>query len=339
MIGDMTIPLDKLKAITTIVSHEKCPDGIAAALILKDVLPNAKIVFCQYNTPAHETMVAEPGMIFADFSPHRSRVQDFVAAGAIVLDHHRTAKEVVAAFGELGVFADEKGEPGVSGATLAYREVWKPLRDEVTRATNIGSTVYISDGYREWVERFAQIAGIRDTWQKKDPEWQTSCLQASALFFVPQEELIQTGLHAIWRDWGAKYGWAGAITNTKHRKRCERAVREGYRHTTAKGNRVILFQGTKLSSDAAEAPGAENADIICGFDVIYEANQVKYLYSTRSRTDFDCSALAKFYGGGGHKAAAGFNLINPGSDPYSRFVTALQHYEDYKDIPPDDFNK
>ena len=326
----MTIPLDKLKAIKIIVSHERCPDGVAAALILKDVLPDAKVIFCQYNSPEHETMIAQPGMVFADFSPHKSRIEEFVGVGAVVLDHHRTAKEVVAAFGELGVFADEKAEPGVSGATLAYREVWYPLWVNLRGRITVDPDT--EDGlYSYFVRKFAEIAGIRDTWQKKNPLWEPSCIQASALFFAPQEDMIASGLRQIYADWATRYEWVGAITNAKHRRRCERAVREGYRHTTAKGNRIIMFQGTKLSSDAAEAPGAENADIICGFDVIYEAGQVKYLYSTRSRTNFDCSALAKTYGGGGHRAAAGFNAINPASDPYRRFVEMVQTFEDEQD--------
>ena len=115
----MPIPLEVLKAVKTIVAHEKCPDGIAAALILKDVLPEARVIFCQYSTPEHETLAAEPGMLFADFSPPKARVQEFVDKGAVVLDHHKTAKDIVAAFGDNGVFGDEIAEPGVSGAVLA----------------------------------------------------------------------------------------------------------------------------------------------------------------------------------------------------------------------------
>ena len=312
----MPLPLDKLKAIKTIIVHDKCPDGIASALILQNVLPKAKVIFCQYNTPEHETLAAEPGMIFADFSPSPNRVQDFVAAGAIVLDHHKTAKDIVLAFGKNGVFGDEARDTGVSGAVLAYREVWEYMYQDWESDPN----------FAEWVEHFAEIAGIRDTWQKKSPAWPTACVQSSALFFVPQEEWLRIGLYGVWQDWGW-YEWAGKISYNKHLTHIERVVREGFRYTTIKGTKLLMFQGTKLSSDAAEAPGAEGVDIICGFDVFFEAGQVKYVYSCRSRNGFDVSALAKANGGGGHRAAAGFSIQSPCADPYGRFVTTVEAFE------------
>lgn len=317
------IPLEILHGIKTIITHDKCPDGTASALLLRDVLPDANVIFCQYSTPAHEALVAEPGIIFADFSPHRDHIQKFVDAGAVVLDHHRTAKEVVAAFGPLGVFGDEVGDPGVSGAVLAYREVWKPLREEL-RALK-GSTI-ISDGYDEWVENFARIAGIRDTWQKKSPDWEKACVQSSALFFMPQQEIVQMGLREVWKNWDVQLGWAGQIHYTKHCRTVEKVVKDSFRYTTVKGTRIALFQGVKLSSDAAEVPGVD-VDIICGFEVIYEDNAPRYIYSCRSRTNYDVSALAKFYDGGGHRAAAGFNIKKPLNDPYTQFISALEHYE------------
>ena len=324
------IPLETLKAIKTIVAHDKCPDGIASALILQHVLPQAKIIFCQYNSPDHENMVAEPGMIFADFSPHRSRIQEFVDMGAVVLDHHKTAKETVAAFGELGIFGDESLDPGVSGAVLAWREIWQRLVFDVHTGDYRPDTDFVM-----WVGEFARIAGIRDTWQKQSADWPTSCVQSSALFFAPQEELLQAGLYEIWQQWEDQYEWAGRISYNNHKKRVARAVREGFKHTTPSGTKLLVFQGTKMSSDAAEDPGASESNIICGFDVIFEAGKVKYLYSTRSRSGYDVSALAKHYGGGGHKAAAGFNIETPGSDPYTLFLLIVQDFEALKNAPPE----
>lgn len=123
----MTINAEKLQTIRTIVTHENCSDGLASAMILKSVLPGAQVVFLSYNSAAHKELSAIPGMIFCDFSPYVERVQEFIDAGAIVLDHHKYQKDVVEAFGPNGVFADETSNPGVAGALLAYREVWLPL--------------------------------------------------------------------------------------------------------------------------------------------------------------------------------------------------------------------
>jgi len=123
----MTLDADKLQTIRTIVTHENCSDGLASAMILKSVLPGANVVFLSYNSAAHKELSAIPGMIFCDFSPYVERVQEFIDAGAIVLDHHKYQKDVVEAFGANGVFADETTNPGVAGALLAYQEVWLPL--------------------------------------------------------------------------------------------------------------------------------------------------------------------------------------------------------------------
>lgn len=123
----MPIELSKLQAVKTIVTHDNCADGLASAMILRDVLPKAQLLFLQYNSPDHLNLEATEGMLFCDFSPPAGRVEEFTKAGAVVLDHHKGAKDIVAAFGEFGVFADEKDDPGVSGAVLAFREVWLPL--------------------------------------------------------------------------------------------------------------------------------------------------------------------------------------------------------------------
>ena len=153
----MSIPTPKLRAVRHIIAHDNCPDGVASAMILKQVLPDAKVSFVQYNTPEHESMAPEEHALFCDFSP--ATPEGWVEKGAIVLDHHKTAKTVVEAFGELGVYADEAAEPGVCGALLAYREVWLQLAKEQY------------EGEAEVVETFSTLAGIRDTWQKHDSRW------------------------------------------------------------------------------------------------------------------------------------------------------------------------
>jgi hypothetical protein len=50
---------------------------------------------------------------------------------------------------------------------------------------------------------------------------------------------------------------------------------------------------------------AESAPFAVGW---FENVDGKYVYSLRSRGDFDVSAVAKAYGGGGHKNAAGFTV-------------------------------
>lgn len=87
-------------------------------------------------------------MLFCDIAPPAERAHEFLPRVPVVLDHHKGAEHLVKTFTH-HVFADEKLEPGVSGAVLAYREVWKPLKP-------LGFTTAAD---------FARLAGVCDTWQ------------------------------------------------------------------------------------------------------------------------------------------------------------------------------
>lgn len=307
----MNIPVDKLKAVRHVVTHANCPDGVASAMILRSALgPAVKFTFLDHETQAHRELPAEPGMLFCDFTPHRSRVQEFVDAGAIVLDHHKTQRDIVEAFGENGVYAENDGR---SGASLAH-EVWVAMG--FSRYQLVGSAV----------EKLARLAAIRDTWQRSDREWQRACDQASALVFWPAEELIRT----------APDGWdrkleIGPALYRKHREAAQRALDVGVSFTTAGGIKVIAFQENQdETSDAAEFDAGAH-DVVVGFSYAKEpgADHPRLRFSLRSHKGFDVGAFAKALGGGGHAAAAGFEVgtFERSHTPYQEIREALCNYE------------
>lgn len=285
-----TIPIDALRAVNTIVTHANCPDGIASAMILHNALPHARIVFARHGAPETVGMAAEPGMLFCDFSPPASRVQEFVDAGAIVLDHHRTARDVVAAFGPLGVFGDEVDDPGVCGAVLAFREVWHPLR--------FGS--HVSAHKVAAVQDFAALAGVRDTWQRHDPRWEEACAQAAALTFWPVDGLLDAHVE----DWPARLA-IGPALQSRRAESVTRAIRDGMRIHI--GSREVAILSTTDTSDAMDRLGGDGVVMVLGFGYRCEAGVPRMIVSLRGR-GVDVAALARAEGGGGHTAAAGFTL-------------------------------
>lgn len=318
----MNIPVDKLKAVRHVVTHANCPDGVASAMILRSALgPTVKFTFLDYETQAHRELPAETGMLFCDFTPHRSRVQEFVDAGAIVLDHHKTQRDIAEAFGELGVYADNDGR---SGASLAH-EVWAAMG--FSRYQLVGSAV----------GKLARLAAIRDTWQRSDREWQRACDQASALVFWPAEELLRTTPD----EWDRKLEIGPALYR-KHRDAAQRALDSGVSFTTAGGTvapsalavaaniKVIVFQGVDLTSDAAELDDGKH-HMVVGFGYSNEpgAQSPRVTFSLRSHTGYDVGAFAKFFGGGGHAAAAGFSQpvdeLSP--NPYQDIRLAFGAFE------------
>ncbi len=288
--------------IKQIIVHADCPDGLASAMILRLRYPEATVHFLQYNTPELAAFQPAPGQVWCDFSPPVDRAAEFVAAGAYVLDHHKTAKDVVAMFGERGLFADEKEQPGVSGAVLAAK--FTDASPEVTS--------------------FARIVGVRDTWQKNSPLWKEACDFSEALMFWPSD----TWLYTPPSGWYGLTG-VGHILESKHQELCKKTLKDACRvivnRLSLEDLRVVIFQGpSHVASDAAEIEGPM-ADVVVGFSYFVENENSFVSYSVRSRGTFDCGAFAKQHGGGGHSGAGGFR-VTATMDPYSQFLVLLLRY-------------
>lgn len=319
------ISVEKLRSIKTLACHADCPDGLASAMILRQALPSAEVIFVQYNSIEMANLKAEPGILFCDFCPPQDRYREFLEAGAIVLDHHKSTKHIVLEFGENGVYADEKTEPGVSGAVLAFREVWNPLMEGI-QSDNTVQQLY-DRCVAGLIERFAQLAGIRDTWQKQSPDWEEACAQAAALMFYPKGDWLGARVD----QWKSMFE-IGPTLRRKQADNVTRAIKDSFRFTSAKGTRVIMFQGTSATvSDAAELLGTE-ADLVVAFSYMCEENEPKVIYRLRSRGSFDCSRFAKMWPpGGGHTNSAGFSLKVPSggatNSPYEFLHELLSRYE------------
>lgn len=332
------IEIDKLRSVNTILVHDNCPDGLASALILNNVLPQAKIQYLRYNTPELTELKAVPGQLFCDFSPPAERAEEFVQAGTLVLDHHKTAKEVVEKFGANGVFGDEAKDPGVSGAVLAYREVWLPLWKELCfrRDEQVFDPLGPGDGLAGRMMHFAKLAGIRDTWVKKSPLWVDACAQAESIMFWPRDMWfsIQTSPDPFAAQWDSLLK-IGPVLLTKQAEKVQKAIDGSVRFASAKGTRVLMFQGMSTTSDAAEVVGG-GADLVVGFGYDYDGADLNLRFSLRSHTTFDCSSMGKKYGGGGHTKAAGFRAVvdMDSPNPFRVFQNRLDLFEASSDQVP-----
>ncbi len=326
------LDVDRLRAVKTILVHGGgCPDGIASAILLHDVLPHAKVRFIQYNSDEHFALKPEPNMLLADFTPKipeievdgkkvydPAKLKVWAESGAFILDHHKGAGPIVAACGENGRFGDEETEPGVCGAVLCYRHVWLPLG---------GARSMVE---AQFAENFATLAGIRDTWQRKDPRWTDACAQAETLRFYPEDNWLAierpfTVEHE--RMWWERRQLVGNILVAKHARAVKAVLEKAWRFTSAKGTRVVMFDGTSMSSDASDV--AENADLVIGFGYYVESGVQKMTFSTRTRAGYNCLALCKSFGGGGHSSAAGFtvNVTDTKLNPYQLAEVLVNEHE------------
>jgi oligoribonuclease NrnB/cAMP/cGMP phosphodiesterase (DHH superfamily) len=320
---------DLLQRTQVIVCHKNtevaCPDGVASAILLRDALPDAKVMFFSHDELRFA--LPRPGVLFCDICPGEEEAVEWAKHGAVVLDHHRSAEKVVRAFERSGhgVFADEREEPGVSGAVLAYREVWMPTVHPDGPPSSRRHMV---------VERFARLAGVRDTWQREDPEWRDACAQAEALQFWPWEEWPADAFHDDTMS-GKLAGMLnlGYILLEKREQRTRQIVSRGWRRLTRAGRKLFVVSTTE-TSDAAELVGGD-ADLVVGFafDADPGAEEVaagiEMRLSLRSRGDFDCAKFCRAHGGGGHTRAAGCTVpvSESSQNPYARILTMVEEWE------------
>lgn len=283
--------------VTKLVTHDACADGLACAMIVKDALPEVEVVFAQYGTPLLEALAPSSGLLFCDISPPRERAGAFVDAGAIVLDHHKHARDIVELFGDRGVFADEVSRPGVSGASLAHEHVW------------LGAVGHHLEDRRYTVGEFARLVGIRDTWQRPSPSWELASDLQVVLMGMPRAYWLRRGgigramsndaleLGQLWRsqraETVAKISSTGTVCLIDPAGRQWAVFPDSHRHT----------------SDVAETMRARGVAVTCGWFQAVEDGAVRTVLSLRSdgswQHPLDVGALCKSFGGGGHSRAAG----------------------------------
>lgn len=306
-----------LRETKTIVSHRNCADGFLSAILLADALPRAKVVMLAHGS-ARDEMPATPGLLFCDMSPPEARRREFADAGAIVLDHHASARGLFVegkdgAPALEGVYSDT---PGVSGAVLAF-EVWQHTKQADVPA---------------WVLRkvrdFARYAGVYDTWQDASPDWQWARCATAVLHFYRRsfgEDLRTSEFVAIGKELLKKneLGDLGTMLVQAEDREAREHAGKAYRQVRGRIRFACVEGGSARVNIAARF--VRDADIVLSTEVVHEMRICKegevraqpvYRISMRLGPDaqpdleLDLGALAKQFGGGGHRAAAGF-LIQP----------------------------
>jgi hypothetical protein len=292
--------IESLSQVRKVVTHDNCMDGLASAMLLREALPSAEITFCGYGAD-HEALEPEPGLLFCDFTPPRARVDAFVTAGALVLDHHVHARDIVECFGDHGVFSDA---PGVSGAVLAFEHVWLPE----FRCFDVNPQYRVITLKRQL---FAELVGVRDTWRKDDPRWREALELHAVLEAFPREYWlasngIRNALEAL--DTGI-----GAALVARKAKTVEQLVETGLIRRLTRSSRgdqmwALSAAAPEFVSDLGEASREAGVDVLVNVQSIVRAGALWHTVSLRSNETCDVGAIAKRYGGGGHMRAAGFQI-------------------------------
>lgn len=290
---------------TYVLYHGNCPDGFGAALAAWLKLGNdATYIPVNYGNPVPDM---DPGskVFIVDFSYPRNVLLDLSRrmARTVVLDHHATAQADLAGIELHGDDSEVIFDMEKSGAVLACeyfheevpefflylqdRDLWRfalPFSREISCALRS----YPFD-FRTWAE-FLSTEGI-----------DRLAAEGEACLRLTMQQVNAMAKHAAWMRFFP--GIKGCDTG-----RLEPVADLGRATLLSEGRWVApVANATVFFSEVAQRLLELHPE--ARFAAYYSVrSDGRRQFGLRSGPNFDCSEVAKAFGGGGHRQAAGFVL-------------------------------
>ena len=289
---------------TYVLYHGNCWDGFGAAWAAWRRLENgAQYIAVNYGTPPPEMPDCDR-LYILDFSYPKETLLDLAKKHyhVTLLDHHKTAQAdlgdlVESRSNQAHEFDVELTQPGLyvrfnmeeSGASLA----WQYFRQ-------------YSQPTRAWVPDIIRYVRDRDLWRWAEHK---SKEVSAWLHTFPLD-------FEVWSHCNSELGSvfpSVVAQGTAVLRAQQQQIEAMCRHAgwiTLSGYTVPCVNATTLFSECGEYLCETYPD--APFAAYYfDRADGKRQWGLRSRNSFDVSAIAKQYGGGGHAAAAGFQLPCP----------------------------
>lgn len=256
-----------------IIYHRNCWDGFTAAWVAHRALGGGDLHAAHYGEPPPD--VSGRDVYVVDFSYPRAMLDKMAetAVKLVVLDHHKTAED------------DLRGHPNAvfdqneSGASLAWR--------------------YFHPGGA--VPALVQYVRDRDLWLWELPDSRevSEYLRLFDFDMDVWDRLAEEVAH----DRGRMVA-SGESLRMATKKRVQSAAAHPVRVTI----RGVPFLVSNATTDFSEVAGALSAETGAGAAYFHRQDgRVQFSLRSEART-VDVAEVAKTYGGGGHAAAAGFDV-------------------------------
>ncbi len=255
------------------IYHGNCADGFTGAWVIRKALGDIEFHPGVYNNPAPN--VEGKDVVLVDFSYSFDVMKEIVAAASsvLVLDHHKTAQENLSSLKGAEVVFDMNR----SGCRIAWDYYFPNQQPPKT-------LLHVED---------------RDLWLFNLPNTREvqSCIFSYEYDFENWDMLMSANPIALTVD--------GEAIERKHLKDVRELIAITKTRMCIGGYDVpVANLPYTLASDACNMM-AENELFAASY---YIRNDGKLVFSLRSKDNFDVSAIAKQFGGGGHKNAAGFTV-------------------------------
>lgn len=276
--------------------HKGCVDGFTAAWIVwRTFNGHVELFEGVYNEPPPE--VHDRKVIMVDFSYSAKIIEQMEneAQAVLILDHHKTAEAA------LKPWIRPMPWPLPTSSCVAHFDM---------NRSGAGLTWdYFTGGLPR--PRLVNFVEDRDLWQFNlmGTREVGACLYSHPFDLMTWESLMielesEQGLSNIIAQ--------GSAIDRAHTKNYKALVNETMRYMKIGGKLVPVcnapfFMASDIGNFLSAVPNNPT-----GYSATYyDREDGSRVFSLRSKGDVDVSAIAKSYGGGGHKNAAGFKAPNP----------------------------
>lgn len=291
------------------IYHGHCDDGFAAAWAVRAATGSNLFDFYPGVYQQAPPDVTGRHVLLVDFSYKRPVLMEMAAKAKsiVILDHHKTAAEDLVGFREPAPFElwTQNKNPLVEGDSEPVAALFDMNRSGAGMAWDFFFAGKPRPDFINYIED-------RDLWRKALPGGDefTIALRSYPQDFTVWDKLVRAGAKPLIEE--------GHSIQRYYRQRVDELKRSAYL-AHMPGPTVGLVRCAianapyfAASEVAGELCAVEGADFgACYFEV--RAGQ--WQYSLRSRGDYDVSAVALRFGGGGHKGAAGFTAKAPVHEP------------------------
>lgn len=264
---------------TLCIYHGGCDDGFGAAYAVWKALGADNVEFHAgvYQEPPPD--VTGRDVVIVDFSYKRPVLAEMSikAKRLRILDHHKSAAEDLS----------QNGDPPLTGCEIEF---------DMDRC---GAMMAWHRFHPVTPPLFFEYLQDRDLWTKRlvGVDEFTAGLRSYPQDFEVWDRLVASGPEVLIAE--------GMAIQRYYRTLVESAKGHAYRRDIAGFNVPVvnasLFMASEVAGELAQGEP---------FAAVYAENAERIIYSLRSRAPdgMDVSAIAKRWGGGGHKHAAGFSV-------------------------------
>jgi oligoribonuclease NrnB/cAMP/cGMP phosphodiesterase (DHH superfamily) len=268
-----------------VIYHDACADGWCSAWVARLGLPDAEFVAAQYGQdPPHHAALSGRRIYIVDFSYKRPVISDMAQAcnRITILDHHKTAQAELDGLELPGVSVTF--DMGKSGAMLTWERFFPgeppPLLVQ-----------YVQD---------------RDLWKWAMPDSrEVSASLASRPWTFEEWNYLRVHMD---REAGLRELVAEGKAILRYQDGVVASHVKNAVPVTVAGHEILAVNSTTLISEIAGKLAEGMPFGACYF----RRADGKFVWSLRSRDGgVDVSEIAKQFGGGGHRAAAGFTIDTP----------------------------